>query len=65
MPIIPIEKENNSIAANASGAADSSINKSNTSDINKRYLDGKRIDYESFDFEHISMPFEEFPVRFA
>jgi len=39
MPIIPIEKENNSIAANASGAADSSINKSNTSDINKRLDD--------------------------
>lgn len=36
----------------------------NTSDINKRYLDGKKIDYESFDFEHISMPFEEFPARF-
>jgi len=33
-------------------------------DINKRYLDGKKIDYDSFDFRHISMPFEEFPARF-
>jgi len=32
--------------------------------LNDRYLSGSRIDYDFFDFKHISKPFEEFITRF-
>ena len=36
----------------------------NDSDINKRYLNGQTIDYDNFNFNHVSMPFQEFMVKF-
>jgi len=32
--------------------------------LNDRYLSGSRIDYDFFDFKHISKPYEEFITRF-
>ena len=32
--------------------------------MNVRYLDGYLIDYDSFNFSHISKPFEDFALRF-
>ena len=32
--------------------------------LNDRYLSGSRIDYDFFDFRHISKPFGEFITRF-
>ena len=32
--------------------------------LNDRYLSGSRIDYDFFNFKHISKPFEEFVTRF-
>ena len=36
----------------------------NDTDINERYLNGQIIDYDSFNFKHISRPFQEFMVKF-
>ena len=32
--------------------------------MNRRYLDGYLIDYEFFNFSHISKPYEDFLLRF-
>ena len=36
----------------------------NDVDVNERYLSGQRIDYDGFNFKHISRPFQEFIVKF-
>ena len=36
----------------------------NDVDLNQRYLMGKTIDYDGFNFKHISRPFEEFIAKF-
>jgi len=36
----------------------------NLEDINERYLAGMLIDYEHFDFTHISKPFQDFILKF-
>ena len=37
----------------------------NNNTLNARYLDNKKIDYDFFDFNGISKPYEEFVARFA
>ena len=33
-------------------------------EINERYINGKIIDYNFFDFAHVSKPFQDFLTRF-
>tara|TARA_R110000824_G_scaffold206726_5_gene391925 strand:- start:813 stop:1670 length:858 start_codon:yes stop_codon:yes gene_type:complete len=46
--------------------SDSESSKYDTTElgVNHRYIDGMRIDYSSFDFSHISKPYEDFTVFF-
>ena len=54
------------ISNSCSKISDSQPTKYDTTElgVNHRYIDGMRIDYSSFDFSHISKPYEDFTVFF-